>query len=234
MPSYLHVRPALLATATALLAVALLAGGCLRRPKTQPAAPVDPSARQVVPRPVLAAREDAVAIFDHAQAQQWDHARQRLAGLGAQLEQVIEAVGADAATLHLRELGVRLQRDLAGRDVARAMVDANQVAMETIRIESGFLPLVPPELEYLAYYARELEIWSGAGDLARMGVIAQKMQPVWQRIRPALEARGGKEHAECFQELMDRLIGAQDARTYGELARQARIEVGAMQGRFLP
>jgi len=214
--------------------VALLAGGCLRRGKTQPAAPVEPSARQVVPQPVLEAREEAVAIFDDAQARRWDQAQGRLADLGTQIERVIEAIGADAATLHLRELGVRLQRDLAGRDVARAMVDANQVAMETIRIESGFLPLVPPELEYLAYYARELEIWSGAGDLARMGVIAQKMQPVWQRIRPALEARGGKEHAECFQELMDRLIGAQDARTYGQLARQVRIEAQAMQGRFLP
>lgn len=87
------------------------------------------------------------------------------------------------------------------------MREANHLTELGAQLASGYQSQVPTGVVLLDYYGRELEIWSEAGDLAKLRSTSADIRRTWNALRPQVAARGGTAEASAFDALVSR-VGA--------------------------
>jgi hypothetical protein len=126
---------------------------------------------------------------------------------------------------------VRLERALAEQDGRGAALALNQldgiIGEHRARLEKSSVAL---ELQRLRFLARELELWSEAGDGRMMDVRAAALRAAWQDARPVLIARRNADQAvRNFDQLIERLALARQSRELAALIPEFKKQLAQIE-----
>ena len=113
---------------------------------------------------------------------------------------------------------------------------ANQVTLIAADLVEPFNPQVPAAVTRLDFYGRELEIGvaakDSAGRLAGLKVTGDLLRQTWDKIQPAVKAKGGEAEAKKFSGLMTKLGAAKSVEDYGKLVTPILDEVDNLEKVF--
>lgn len=177
--------------------------------------------RPVVPEALAEAGEYGENLYDAAKAGDWTRARRRLTALKAAVKQVTAEKGTGGSKDSLERNLVALKRSVGGRQRRETLRLANQITLNVANLTARYAPKIPVQVTRLDFFGRELEIWSEAGDTARLRATAEGMRREWESVRPSVEGRDSAE-ARKFGALVTRV---ERARTPGADHRLAEAEL---------
>lgn len=186
-----------------------------------------------IPQALVSAGEDGENAYDMAKANNWPQAVARLASLkGAAKLLRTELPEAKANEEQLDRSMTALEQAITAKDRQAAMREANQVTRIVADMTAPFNLPVPVEITRLDYEGRELEVWAGAKDTARLKATADEIQRIWERLRPQVEAHGGLAEAKRFNDLASRVASAKTVDEYAHLATPVLDEVDNLEKAF--
>ena len=189
----------------------------------QPGAPNSSVTGAPVAGPVLPASVEAVGhhsenAYDMAKASDWMKARASADSLKAAVAvPTLEAGGETRLSNDLRTGVQALERAVTARDRMAGM-HANHITELGARLAAGYPSQVPSDVTLLDYYGRELEIWAGANDGAKLRKTATALRRVWVALRPQVLAKSGVAEATQFDALVAEVERARTAAEYGKVA----------------
>ena len=198
------------------LALTLCAGGAFAAPQTgiAPIRVMSQTQKGKLPTPLFDVSEDSEDLYDQAYAANWTKARTATVKIerdAATLARTQPQLGARAA--RLQSLVTAVKRQIAAKDRPAALHDINQMTRLTIEMGAAYPQPIPTPVSLLDYYGRELQVWSVAGDKARLRSTVSALEATWQSVRPQVVARkGGASAARRFDALVSR---AKAAKTTG-------------------
>ena len=192
-----------------------------------------PVAGPVLPAPVEAVGHHSENAYDMAKAADWTKARASADSLKAAVAvPSLEAGGATRLSDDLRTAAQALERAVAARDRMAGMQQANHITELGARLAAGYPSQVPSDVTLLDYYGRELEIWAGAKNGAKLRETAAAMRHVWIALRPQVLAKGGVAEATQFDALVAEVERAKTPAAYGKVATPVLDAVDKLENVF--
>lgn len=186
----------------------------------------------MVPKALAEAGEYGENLYDAAKASDWTRARRRLTALEAAVKQVtVEKGTARGSEDSLERNLVALKRSVRGRQRRKTLRLANQITLNVANLTAPYAPKIPVQVTRLDFYGRELEIWSEAGDSARLRATAEGMRREWESVRPSVEGRDSAE-AGKFGALVTRVERAGTPAADRRLAEAVLEEVDNLEKAF--
>jgi hypothetical protein len=161
--------------------------------------------------------ESSESIYDTAKAGDWTKASAHLAPLRTATQQ-LRTDTKGVKTPQLDKSITALNKAIVMKNRQAAMHEANQVTLIAAKLTRQFEPKVPVEITLLDYYGRELEIWSAAGNAAKLKTTASDLRQTWNVVCPSVQKYGGKDQVQQFSTLLARVDSAKTPSDYGRLA----------------
>jgi hypothetical protein len=162
--------------------------------------------------------ESGETVYDAAKVGDWTKSTAHLTSLRAATQQFrTEAKGVKIPQLD--KSIAALSKAIAMKNRQATMLEANQVTLIAANLTRQFEPKVPVEITLLDYYGRELEIWSAAGNTAKLKTTASDLRQTWDAVRLSVQNHGGKTQAQKFNTLAARVESAKSPSDYSRLIR---------------
>lgn len=212
--------------------------GAVEAPPTSATAPAAPAAAAAAAEGT--AREAAAVeglgrhaeqVYTMAKADRWEAARAALdsveAGMGAD-DGMGKSPRADSAAATL----VALEQSVKHHQRTLSMHQANRLTRLSAMLSEPFRPRVPPEVEMLGFYGREMEIWAEARDPAQLRATAAGLRRTWASAEPRVLAHGGAAEAARFGALAARVGRAETPDEFAKLAPPVLGEVEKLEAVF--
>jgi hypothetical protein len=135
-------------------------------------------------------------------------------------------------TMLERDLGAAvagLQRAAATRNATGTMAAADQVGIRAMDLYQYYRPGIPPELRQLQVLEKRIVIDAARNDLDRAATSLRRLGTTWQRVRPAVLARGGDHTVLILDTNLADQRSALDAGDQEALAARAQIALGLIR-----
>lgn len=100
------------------------------------------------------------------------------------------------------------------RNRAAGLEAANQATLASAQMSAFFSGPIPVGVLVLAYYGRELEIWSARQDVPRLKRTAAALTRSWNTLKPTVQAKGGEPSAARADSLIARINAAKSVSDY--------------------
>ena len=172
-------------------------------------------------------------IYDLTKAKDWAKVGEKLRALeGAAKKLATDLKGADAGRKRLAGALKALGKAVDGKDHQATKRAANQVTLIAAEMVEPFNPQVPTAVTRLDYYGRELEIGVAANDATALKARGDAMRKVWEKLQPAVKAKGGAAEAKRFSALMAQVAAAQTVEQYSRLTAPILDEVDNLEKVF--
>lgn len=216
----------------------LLAAACAkseRRPSdttTVPPTSATPAAPAAVPVALDSLGARAENMYDVVKAGQWAKASVAVDSLLATVEALPSSADADARRL-LREGIDSLRAQIASRRRVPAMATANRMTHTSAQLVQGYASPTPTQIILLDYEGRELEIWAGQNDMAKLAATKADLRRIWDEVRPQVAARNAAQAAHT-DSLVARIESARTAAAVRALAKPFLDEVDLLEKVFTP
>jgi hypothetical protein len=198
----------------------------LPRPAVVPSPPSSSPESEVthaVPLSVREVSETGKALYDAAQRHEWATAAHDFAFLRANIDE-LRTVSDSADVDLLRARVIPLGAAVRGHDRLTAMRIANEMTLLASDLSVPYGPLIPADLDRLAYYGRALCIASESGDLHRLQVLRGEIHQTWPLVRSRAETKS----IEATRQFVLALEELDRARTPVEFGRAAADELRAV------
>lgn len=196
--------------------------------------PTEPAKKNAFPDELEIFSHHAEEIYALAKANKWKSMEKSMGALKASGKSV-NLLQNEESVMLLPPL-VKTMSDLEEAVLARKRTDAMRLANKITLIEAAMAaplkPRVPTNVGLLAYYGRELEIWSEAKDLEKLSGTVVRMHIAWQTLIPRLNTPDDIKIIKRFAEILKRLDLAKTPEEYGRLASQVQDEVENMEKAF--
>jgi hypothetical protein len=193
--------------------------------------PKDEVNHKPVPISLSKVGESGEAVYDVAKVSDWTKATAHLTSLKAEAQQLrTQTKGLD--TVQLDKNIAALDKAIPIKNRQATMREANQVTLIAAKLTRQFEPKVPVEITLLDYYGRELEIWSEAGNTAKLKVTTSDLRQTWDTVRPLVQNHGGNTQAQKFNTLVARAESAKSPSEYGRLTSALLDEVDNLEKVF--
>jgi hypothetical protein len=209
-----------------LLVILILLLACSGRPHTAA------TAGTPIPPALVRVAEGGEEIYDAVKAGRWAAA---VDGVGA-AERATRALPAHLQTrsAELTSTLTALRRAITTKARIVALHEANELTRLTGEMASAYESSIPADVGRLDYYGRALEIWSAAGETARLGDVTRQIERTWRRLRPLVQARGGTAHMATIDRLLAELQAARGAPSYARAAGRLLDAVDSLETLFRP
>jgi len=200
-------------------------------------APVVAAAPGKIPESLVDTGEYGENIYDAAKAKDWDAAAMKLAALkeaDAKLKKDMPAPTPEQKKC-LDQIDANiaaLDKSIPARDQRETLIKSNQITVLIADLTVPMHPKTPAAVTRLDYLGRELEIWSAAGDMAKLKTAAADLQATWSAVRPDVESKGGKAESRKFSELVAKMGKATTASDYAKVAGPILDEVDNLERVF--
>jgi hypothetical protein len=172
-------------------------------------------------------------IYDLAKTKEWPKVTEKLKTLqAAALKLNTDLKGVSAELKRLTETIKALSTAVAAKDEHATKRQANQVTFIAADLIGPFNPEVPSAVTKLDFYGRELEIWGAVKDTAKLKVAGDAVRQTWDKLQPAVKAKGGTTEAKKFSELMTQLAAAKTVEDYARLTTPILDEVDNLEHVF--
>jgi hypothetical protein len=186
-----------------------------------------------VPTSLANAGEYGENIYDFAKANDWTKAAGKLASLKQAVQQIHNDLKESNADVDKLDSNIAvLDKDVTAKDRPATMRAANQTTCIVADLTAPLNPPLPIEVTRLDCEGRELEIWAGAKDMAKLKMTAAEMQQAWETLRPQVESHGGTAVAKKFGDLVARVEAARTTDEYARLATPILDEVDNLEKVF--
>lgn len=179
-----------------------------------------------------AAGADGEDLYDAIKANSWGKARTLLDSLTNATRSLATGGTATAEQQQLTAVVDTLRRTIPARQHDVSLQAANRVTYLAARMEAAYHPTTPVEVLLLDYYGRELEIWSGVRNNARLTQTRDSLQATWNKLRPAVQSRGRGDQASRTDSLVKKIAAATTPAEYGRLAKPFLDEVDELEKVF--
>lgn len=188
-----------------------------------------------VPQPILSIEWRSSEAYCLARDGRWSAVPPRLAGIRAAMRDL--PMLRENVSLRVAELGraVRNIEDAARvEDRLGAMLYANQVYRVAVEMSTTFNPETPADLAMLVFHVRELEIWCGMGDAAKLRQAGAQMLREWNMMEAYMRSSGNTRQADRMATLSRQLKNARSADDYSRLVRPMRQELRELRAAVVP
>jgi len=183
-----------------------------------------------VPPSVDAVGTHGEDLYDQAKARDWKKATGHLDSLRVAIGKLPADIPANTKA-SLTALSDSLAADIAGKNRAKAMVDANRVTLLATDLVRPYASATPVQVMLLDYEGRELEIWSTARDTIKLAATKRDLRRTWDEIRPEVQKRNPKQ-AEHTETLVARIDAAKTPAELSKLATPFLDEVDLLEKVF--
>jgi hypothetical protein len=192
-----------------------------------------------VPASLNTTFQNAGQTYDAVVNRDWESAATRLDALKSAISQVHSDLKpvtnendarADGVSskLNMLDLDVMSLSDaLRAHDHDSALRKANEITMPIADLALMYSSKIPGDLMRLKYYGRELDIAAATDDASTVRDSADQVLKIWKELRPAVEAAGGQQEAQQFNDLVDRM--EQNNNPSGELGGLLKDRTQAIQ-----
>lgn len=217
---------------------ALALTGCRdKRPETVQARAVEESQRMPMPPPgtpvpqsVVALHDRGLSIYNSAQQGQWSSASACVPALRQAVRELpVEREYVAASVPELNRTINNLNAAISVQDPMATMMYANNITMISARLSVPYSPVLPVELKMMEYYSRELEVWSGVGNMTRLQSISRDMRQSWDSVKPMIQINTSLETPTRMDALIGRLSSAQNVQQYRQLVKPIQSELAAIR-----
>jgi hypothetical protein len=172
-------------------------------------------------------------IYDLAKAKEWTKVEGKLKELkDAAKKLASDLKGSEAAHQRLAATLKSLGTAVAAKDEQATKRGANQVTLIAADLMEPFNPPIPPTVTRLDYYGRELEIGVEAKDAAALKATGDAMRKAWDKLQPAVKAKGGNAEAKKFNDLMAQVAAARAVADYARVTQPILDEVDNLEKVF--
>lgn len=172
-------------------------------------------------------------LYDAVKAANWAKARSITDSLDASVRALPS--GGQGAAPQQQQLSAEidsLHRFVSGKQQSAAIKAANQITYLEAKMTAQYHPAMPAEVVLLDYYGREIEIWSGEKNSAKLTQTSNDIQQTWNTLRPMVEAHGGASQATRTDNLVKSIAAAKTPAAYARLATPFLDEVDALEKVF--
>ncbi len=184
-----------------------------------------------VPASLTNLGEYAENLYDLAQANKWTKTGAKLTSLQNTAKRLTTEYK-DSADADLNKSIAALNQAVAAKNRQATMIYSNQVTLIATKMTVPFQPKVPVEVALLDYYGRELQIWAGTGNTAKLKTTTNEIRKTWDAVRPSIESHRGSVPAQKFDSLVTRLEAAKSSSEYGRIATPMLDEVDNLEKVF--
>lgn len=152
-------------------------------------------------------------LYDEAKAANWTKARV-----------IMDSLDKSASALTKNERSElsgaldTLRKAVSAHDRQAAVEGANRVTFIDAQLTEAYHPKMPADIVRLDYYGRELEIWAGRNDLAKLASTRADLRRTWDAVKPNVISHGGAVAAARTDTLIMRLVAATTAKEYARVA----------------
>lgn len=197
-----------------------------------PAARGSATAPGTVPPALNAIGTDGEDLYDAVKAGNWAKARSITDSLDASVRALPSGQGAAPQQQQLSAEVDSLHHFVSGKQQSAAIKAANQITYLQAKMTAQYHPAVPADVVLLDYYGREIEIWSGEKNSAKLTQTSNDIQQTWNTLRPMVQAHGGASQATSTDDLVKRIAAAKTPAQYAPLAKPFLDDVDALEKVF--
>lgn len=188
-----------------------------------------PNSKAVVPSALVDAGEFGENIYDAAKIDDWKIAVEKLNDLRSAVKKL---EGEKISSVELNMTLQSLEKAVTGKNKNATLEISNKFTLDAANLTAKYNPKVPVEVTKLDYYGREIEIWAGEKDEAKLKQTTLEIRKTWNAVKSKIEANNGKKEAALFEELVKKTEAAKSISDYSKLATAILIEVDNLEKVF--
>jgi hypothetical protein len=175
--------------------------------------------------------QHAENLYDWARAGDWAKTQADLTAFRTALAN-LESTGHATDRHGADELLATIEKAVQAHDARALMHAANDMTRAAAEISRQFDPKVPVEVTLLDYYGRELQLWAEEGNTAKLNESRSKVRDTWEKVRPAVVAKGGNTEAAQFDALVAQLTKATVPKDFTAVATPILDRVDSLENVF--
>lgn len=188
-----------------------------------------PGNKKEVPAALAEAGEFSENIYDMAKINDWKNAEAKLKDLKASVNKLnAEKIGSDKLNTNL----ATLEKTVAAKDKKATLLESNKFTFDAAELTAKYDTKIPIEVTKLDYYGREIEIWAGEKNEAKLKQTTQEIRKTWDAVKSKIEANNGKKEAAVFEKLVKETESAKSISDYAKLATPILDEVDNLENVF--
>ncbi len=188
-----------------------------------------PNKSSDVPKALVDAGEFGENIYDAAKLDDWKIAETRLNELKAAVKNLDnQKIGSPALDTTL----ANLEKAVSSKNKNAALEQSNTFTLEAADLTGKYNPKIPVKVTKLDYYGREIEIWAGEKDEAKLKSTTAEIRKTWDAVKPKIEAHNGTKQAAVFEDLVKKTEAAKSISDYAKLANPILDEVDNLENVF--
>jgi hypothetical protein len=188
---------------------------------------------QTVPGSLTDVAEFGENLYDLTKANDWTNAAAKLKALKEAATKLGGDLKGKAAELKRLDTAIAsLDKAIAAKDRHATLLGANLVTLIAAELAEPLNPPIPAAVTMLDHYGRELEIWVAAKDLAKLKAGGDGLRKTWDKIQPAVKAKGGEAEAKKFSGLMVQVAAAKSVDDYSKVVQPILDEVDNLEKVF--
>ena len=185
-----------------------------------------------VPPSLVDVGEFGENVYDLVKAGEWAKANDKFKALEGAAKKFKAVEGAKVEKKFLADTLVALGKALAAKEKLAVLRAANRVTRIAADASEPFEPKIPAAVTRLDVFGRELEIATMGKDLDQAKAAAKGLRKNWDKIGPAVKARGGEAEAKRFESLLTKVEAAKSVEDYGKLVTPILDEVDNLEKVF--
>jgi hypothetical protein len=197
-----------------LIATALLVTSCAKTTEKTTTQETRISADSSRTNGTVALGHHAEDLYDAVIASNWSVASSLLDSLRADAAFVVQGTATSGPEGEISNSLVELEKAVPAKDKATALIVSNRLTELSARLLEPAVQGVPTDVTLLDYFGREIEVRHATKDAAGLQAATDSIDAVWNRVKPAVLARGGTAEVATFDSLVTRLktAGSPDAK----------------------
>jgi ribosomal protein S20 len=170
-------------------------------------------------------------LYDWARTGDWAKAQADLTALRTAVAN-FRSTGQATDQHGANELLATIDKAVQAHDARALMHAANDMTRAAAEISRQFDPKVPVEVTLLDYYGRELELWAEEGNTVKLNETRSKLRETWDKVRPAVVAKGGNTEAAQFDALVAQLTNAKTVKDFAVTAKPILDNIDLLENVF--
>jgi hypothetical protein len=171
-------------------------------------------------------------LYDDAKAGNWTKAKTLLDSLHNASKSLPGDDRIQSQRSQLDSAIAELDKAVASHNRGAGQEASNRVTFVSAQMTTPFHGATPTEVLLLDYYGRELEIWSGRKNTAKLKETATALTSTWNALRPTVERQGGGVAARQTDALVARINSAKTPAQYARTATPFLDEVDELEKVF--
>jgi len=222
--------------AIAVLLGVIVSWGCLgkansptTKDKEKSVAQSSKNNKRAVPNGLVDAGEFGENIYDAAKAGDWKTAEAKLNELKASVKKLdADKIGSEKLDSAL----IDLEKAVDAKDKNVTLKVSNKFTFDAAELTAKYNPAIPVEVTKLDFYGRELEIWAGEKNDAKLKQTTLEIRKTWDAVKPKIDAHDGSKQAAVFEDLVKKTEAAKSVSDYEKLATPILDEVDNLENDF--